>query len=179
MRYEIEYWISLTYFFEDPFRWTSGCYVFSVRGTVFKKFLFRTKIFRRTYFFRNIVLNRALGKKQNLRCNRVAISKRDVRPGKCARVSDPFSQNDARKQMPLECTLWRKGSTEANVRRHNGFYATPPKTLRTNQRIAEHDASLSKLRFNVLFVLPTAEARSIITENYFDIVFAARLNSDD
>ena len=63
-----------------------------------------------------------------------------------------------------ECTLCRRGSTEANVRRHNGFYATPPETLRTNQRIAEHGAPLSKLRFNVLFVLPTAESRSIITE---------------
>ena len=26
-----------------------------------------------------------------------------------------------------ECTLWRRGSTEANVRRHNGFYTTPRK----------------------------------------------------
>ena len=81
-------------------------------------------------------------------------------------ASEPSDERAAapRSKTGQLCTLWRRGSTEANVRRHNGFYATPPETLRTNQRIAERGASLGKIRFNVLFVLPTAESRSLITE---------------
>ena len=75
-----------------------------------------------------------------------------------------MTNDDTLKTATWKCTLWRRGSTEANVRRHNVFYATPPETLHTNQRLGEHGASLGKLRFNVLFVLSTAESRSIITD---------------